>query len=69
MEGASEFLSRKAEERERFASAQRSDLEVRVLRHFASMAAKWKLGKKDAAEREAELRHLRELGINIEVSR
>lgn len=68
MESAGEFLDKKRDERERFQSAQQSGHEIRVLRAFVKVALKWKLGKKDAAARTAELAHLQRMGIDLEAA-
>jgi len=68
VETASDFLSRKKEERAGFARQERSDLEVRALKTFVLSAVKWKIGKRDEPARLTALRRLRELGIDLEAS-
>lgn len=66
MEIGSEFLQRKAQERERFSQEQRSIVEIRALKAFAMTALTWKVSKLSELSRKDAIRRLRELGVDLE---
>jgi hypothetical protein len=66
MESGSEFLQRKAQERDRFSQEQRFKVELHALRAFAMTALTWKVSKRSELSRQDGIRRLRELGVHLE---